>query len=79
MVVLHQVAAALVPLDFTGGLFKACVFGLAVAAIGCRAGLATGVGPRAVGQAATSAVVGGIIATIMLDGVLAVLYNRLGW
>ena len=79
VVVLHQVAAALVPLDFTGGLFKACVFGLAVAAIGCRAGLATGVGPRAVGQAATSAVVGGIIATIMLDGVLAVLYNRLGW
>jgi len=79
VVVLHQVASALVPLDFTGGLFKACVFGVAVAAIGCRAGLATGVGPRAVGQAATSAVVGGIVATIMLDGVLAVLYNRLGW
>lgn len=79
VVVLHQVSSALVPLDFTGGLFKACLFGIAVAAIGCRAGLVTGVGPRAVGQSATSAVVGGIVATIMLDGVLAVLFNRLGW
>ena len=79
VVVLHQVSSALVPLDFTGGLLKACLFGIAVAAIGCRAGLVTGVGPRAVGQSATSAVVGGIVATIMLDGVLAVLFNRLGW
>ena len=79
VVVLHQVSSALVPLDFTGGLFKACLFGIAVADIGCRAGLVTGVGPRAVGQSATSAVVGGIVATIMLDGVLAVLFNRLGW
>lgn len=79
IVVSHQVAAAVVPLDFTGGLFKASLFGAAVAAIGCRSGLATGVGPRAVGQAATRAVVGGIVATVVLDGALAVLFNRLGW
>jgi phospholipid/cholesterol/gamma-HCH transport system permease protein len=73
-----QVAYAVVPADFYGGLFKAALFGIAVAAIGCRAGLATGVGPRAVGLSATSAVVGGIVAAIALDGVMAILYFRLG-
>jgi len=64
--------------DLLGGLAKAVVFGLAVAAIGCRAGIATGVGPRAVGLAATAAVVGGIVATIALDGMFALLFYRLG-
>lgn len=63
--------------DLYGGLFKALCFGLAVAAIGCRAGLGTGVGPRAVGLAATAAVVGGIVATIALDGVFALVFYRL--
>ncbi|WP_206030268.1 ABC transporter permease [Roseomonas sp. AR75] len=65
--------------DMLGGLFKACFFGLAIAAIGCRAGLGAGRGPRAVGDAATSAVVGGIVSIILLDGLFAVLYERLGW
>ena len=73
-----HVTTALVPADLYGGLFKASVFGSAVALIGCRSGMGAGVGPRAVGEAATAAVVGGIIATIMLDGLLAVLFNRLG-
>ncbi len=64
--------------DLWGGLFKALCFGAAVAAIGCRAGLATGVGPRAVGLAATGAVVGGIVATVLLDGVFALAFYRLG-
>jgi len=64
--------------DLFGGLFKAVCFGIAVAAIGCRAGLSTGVGPRAVGLSATAAVVGGIIATVALDGVFALLFYRLG-
>ena len=63
--------------DLFGGLFKAVCFGIAVAAIGCRAGLGTGVGPRAVGLSATAAVVGGIVATIALDGIFALLYYRL--
>ena len=63
--------------DVYGGLFKAVCFGLAVAAIGCRAGLGTGVGPRAVGLSTTGAVVGGIVATILLDGVFAVIFYRL--
>ena len=76
--VVRQVQAAATAGDLAGGLFKAVSFGAAIAAIGCRAGLATGVGPRAVGLAATAAVVGGIISTILLDGVFAVLFFRLG-
>lgn len=60
-----------------GGLFKAAAFGLAIAAIGCHAGLAAGRGPRAVGDAATTAVVGGIVAIVVLDGIFAVLFFRL--
>jgi phospholipid/cholesterol/gamma-HCH transport system permease protein len=63
--------------DLYGGLFKAVCFGTAVASIGCRAGLGTGVGPRSVGLSATAAVVGGIVATIALDGVFALVFYRL--
>jgi phospholipid/cholesterol/gamma-HCH transport system permease protein len=65
--------------DLAGGLGKAAFFGLAIGYIGCRAGLSTGRGPRAVGDAATAAVVGGIVALVLLDGVFAVLFYRLGW
>ncbi len=64
--------------DLAGGLFKAACFGLVIAGIGCRAGLSAGRGPRAVGDAATAAVVGGIVAIVMMDGVFAVLFFRLG-
>ena len=37
-----------------------------------------GRGPRAVGDAATAAVVGGIVSIVVLDGVFAVLFFRLG-
>jgi phospholipid/cholesterol/gamma-HCH transport system permease protein len=75
----NQVSQWVKPWDFYGGLIKAVVFGVVVAGIGCRAGLATGIGPRAVGLSATAAVVGGIVATIVLDGVFAVIFYRLGW
>ena len=64
--------------DLIGGLFKSACFGLVIAAIGCRAGLAAGLGPRAVGDAATAAVVGGIVAIVGMDGVFAILFFRLG-
>ncbi len=64
--------------DLLGGLFKAAVFGAAIGLIGCRAGLAAARGPRAVGDAATGAVVGGIVAIIILDGIFAILFYRLG-
>ena len=64
--------------DLMGGLFKSACFGLVIAAIGCRAGLSAGLGPRAVGDAATAAVVGGIVAIVAMDGVFAILFFRLG-
>ena len=65
--------------DIVGGLGKAAMFGLAIGYIGCQAGLSAGRGPRAVGDAATAAVVGGIVALVVLDGIFAVLFFRLGW
>jgi len=77
--VMQQVQNAVELKDLLGGMFKAAVFGLAVGLIGCRAGLAAGRGPRAVGDAATAAVVGGIVGVVLLDGIFAVVFNRLGW
>ncbi|MBB5692959.1 MlaE family ABC transporter permease [Muricoccus pecuniae] len=77
--VLNQLHIGVALGDLLGGLGKAAVFGLVIAGIGCRAGLAAGSGPRAVGDAATAAVVGGIVALVLLDGIFAVLFYRLGW
>jgi phospholipid/cholesterol/gamma-HCH transport system permease protein len=75
--IVRQVQSAAGVRDLFGGLFKAVCFGAAIAAIGCRAGLSTGNGPRAVGLSATAAVVGGIVSTIVLDGLLALIFYRL--
>ncbi|MDB5371612.1 MAG: hypothetical protein JWP04_254 [Belnapia sp.] len=77
--VIAQLQAAVGLNDLAGGLFKAAVFGLSIGLVGCRAGLGAGRGPRAVGDAATSAVVGGIVSIVLLDGVFSILFYRLGW
>jgi phospholipid/cholesterol/gamma-HCH transport system permease protein len=64
--------------DFFGGLVKTFVFGALVAGIGCWRGLRTGTGPTAVGDSTTHAVVSGLIAIIVADGVFAVIYYYLG-
>ncbi len=76
--VLNQLQGAVALGDLLGGLFKAAVFGLTIGFVGCRAGLSAGRGPRAVGDAATAAVVGGIVGIVLLDGVFAILFFRLG-
>ena len=76
--VTQQLVATLKLSDLLGGLFKAVFFGLAIATIGCRSGLGAGRGPRAVGDAATAAVVGGIVSIVLLDGAFAVIFERLG-
>lgn len=76
--VIQQVQQALTIGDFVGGIIKALCFAAVVAAIGCSRGLATGRGPRAVGISTTAAVVGGIVATIVLDGLFALIFYRLG-
>jgi phospholipid/cholesterol/gamma-HCH transport system permease protein len=63
--------------DFLGGMAKAMIFGILVAAIGCIRGLQTRQTPTAVGEATTSAVVSGIVLIAITDAVLAVLYRIL--
>jgi phospholipid/cholesterol/gamma-HCH transport system permease protein len=63
--------------DFVGGLFKSAVFAFLVATVGCLRGLQTQGGPRAVGQATTSAVVSAIVLIVVSDGLFAVLFNLL--
>lgn len=77
--VLSQLEQWLSVEDLAGGLGKAAIFGLAIGYIGCVSGLSAGRGPRAVGDAATGAVVGGIVALVVLDGIFAILFFRLGW
>jgi phospholipid/cholesterol/gamma-HCH transport system permease protein len=64
--------------DMMGGLFKALVFGLVVAAVGCMRGTQTGTGAGAVGASTTSAVVSGIILIAFGDGIFAVIFYALG-
>jgi phospholipid/cholesterol/gamma-HCH transport system permease protein len=60
------------------GVFKSVVFGALVALAGCLRGMQCGRSAAAVGAAATSAVVTGIVWIIASDGVLAVMTERLG-
>jgi phospholipid/cholesterol/gamma-HCH transport system permease protein len=64
--------------DLLGGLAKTLVFGGLIAGIGCLRGLQTGTGASAVGNAATRAVVSGIVAIVVVDGLFAVVYYCMG-
>jgi phospholipid/cholesterol/gamma-HCH transport system permease protein len=64
--------------DFFGGLFKALVFGIIVAGVGCLRGLQTKTGAGAVGESTTSAVVSGIILIAVVDGLFAVIFYIVG-
>ena len=70
--------AAISLTDFSVGLFKGAVFGILVAISGCLRGMQCGRSASAVGDAATSAVVTGIVAIIVSDSVLTVIYTILG-
>ena len=73
------VAASTTAFMVTEGLVKGASFGLFVGLIGCYAGLRTGTSSDGVGVAATSAVVGGIVAIAVADGLLAVIGNLCGF
>lgn len=64
--------------DVAGGLFKAFVFSILVAGIGCHRGLSTGTGARAVGASTTSSVVSGLVLIAIADGIMAVTFYTLG-
>ncbi len=76
--VLNQIREAAFLGDLFGGLVKTLVFGTLIAGIGCLRGLQTGTGASAVGDSATRAVVSGIIAIVIADGVFAVVFFLLG-
>ncbi|HVY54900.1 MAG TPA: ABC transporter permease [Thermodesulfobacteriota bacterium] len=60
------------------GLFKTLFFAVLIAGVGCLSGMRASRGPSAVGDAATSAVVTGIILMIVIDGIFGVIYYILG-
>ncbi len=74
----HQTEAAIGMNDVLGGLFKSVVFGVLVALAGCLRGMQCGRSSSAVGDAATMAVVTGIVWIIVSDSILTLIYNALG-
>jgi phospholipid/cholesterol/gamma-HCH transport system permease protein len=74
---LKEVDSAVDLTDFLAGFVKSFVFAILVAGIGCMRGLQTRAGASAVGDAATRAVVSGIILLVVVDGIFAVAYYLL--
>lgn len=73
----HQVQYQVTYGSFVGGLVKAFVFGILVAAIGCLRGLQTTTGASAVGESTTRAVVSGIVLIVITDGIFSVVFYYL--
>jgi phospholipid/cholesterol/gamma-HCH transport system permease protein len=63
--------------DLIGGVIKATTYGFLIGVAGCFIGLRSGRSAAAVGKAATSAVVAGIVLVIAACGLYAVLFYRL--
>ncbi len=74
----NQLLSAVTVGDLMGGLCKSVAFGIVVAAIGCSRGLQTQTGASAVGDAATRAVVSGLVLIALVDGAFAVVFYYLG-
>lgn len=78
-VYLQRLMVATSPVHLWLGLGKATVFGAWIALAGCYAGLHAARSAAGVGEAATRAVVRGIVGVIALDAVFAVIANAMGW
>lgn len=74
----NETANAISLTDIFGGVFKASVYGVLIALSGCLRGLQCGNSSSAVGDAATSAVVTGIVAIVSACGIFAVVFYILG-
>jgi len=75
---MDRTAAAVGVPDLMIGLFKCGVFGVLIALSGCMRGMQCGRSASAVGDAATSAVVTGIVFIVISDALMTVMCNRLG-
>jgi phospholipid/cholesterol/gamma-HCH transport system permease protein len=74
----HETANAISLTDMFRGVFKSSVYGVLIALSGCLRGLQCGNSSSAVGDAATSAVVTGIVAIVVACGIFAVVFYILG-
>jgi phospholipid/cholesterol/gamma-HCH transport system permease protein len=61
---------------FAQGLIKSAVYGVLVALSGCLRGMQSGRSAAAVGAAATSAVVTGIVCIIVASALLTVIFHE---
>jgi len=72
---LVQTKSALDLNDFLTGLIKSSIFGILVALSGCLNGMQCGRSSSSVGDAATAAVVAGIVSVVVADATLTVVYQ----
>jgi phospholipid/cholesterol/gamma-HCH transport system permease protein len=72
-------SSAITPTDVLAGIIKSGVFGVLVAVAGCLRGMTCGRSSAAVGWAATSAVVTGIVLIIVSDAAMTVIFNLIGF
>ncbi|MCX7098513.1 MAG: ABC transporter permease [Methylococcales bacterium] len=75
---LNRTAGAIHLPDLGIGIGKCAVFGVLIALSGCMRGMQCGRSASAVGDAATSAVVTGIVFIVIADSLMTVMCNRLG-
>jgi phospholipid/cholesterol/gamma-HCH transport system permease protein len=74
----EQLVTAVTITDWIGGLVKSAVFGVIIVLSGCLRGMQAARSASAVGRAATSAVVTGIVFIIATDAVFTTIYIVLG-
>jgi phospholipid/cholesterol/gamma-HCH transport system permease protein len=74
----EETVATLTLNQFGIGLMKSIVFAVLVAVAGCREGMRAAGSAAAVGDAATAAVVTGIVSIVVADGLFAVVLNAVG-
>jgi phospholipid/cholesterol/gamma-HCH transport system permease protein len=75
---LQQTIVAITLGGLIGGLVKSMVYGLLIALAGCYQGFQCGRSSSAVGDAATAAVVSGIVMIVVACGIFALIFNILG-
>ena len=74
----HETVRTLTLTQFAVGLSMAATYGVLIALAGCLRGMQCGRSAQAVGEAATSAVVTGIVFITVAAAVLTILFNALG-
>jgi len=74
----RETSNAISLMDVFGGVFKSSIYGVLIALSGCLRGIQCGNSSSAVGDAATSAVVTGIVAIVVACGLFAVVFYVLG-